>query len=76
MRTEKLNAVSVCSTNDGDEYYEVGKNEVTEIKWSGTNGHMAPLDTVQVYKNGRLYSEHVFTQVLGVYFGITTQTHQ
>ena len=64
----KLHAVEVCSDNDGGEYYEVGKNGITAIKWDWTSGHMAALQTVTVYKNGKLHSEHCFSNVLGVYY--------
>lgn len=68
MRTEKIIALSVSETDEGSEYYRVGDNQVTEIKWSTVNGHMAPLDTVQVYRNGVLHSEHMFANCSGVYF--------
>lgn len=65
---EPLKAVSVCATNDGDEFYEVGKNGVTAVEWGSSNGHMASLATVRVFKDGRPHSEHPFSSVLGVYF--------
>ena len=64
----KLRAVSVDSTDHGDEYHEVGQNGVTAIKWGWTSGHMAALQTIAVYKGEHLYSEHCFSNVLGVYY--------
>ena len=63
-----LKAVHVCTTNNGDEYHEVGQYNVTDVRWSWTNGHMARLLTVQVFKDGRLHSEHPFSNFLGVYY--------
>ena len=69
-RSEKaLEAVHVYNTQDDNgEYYKVGFGDVTEIKWSWSSGHMAELQTVQVFKVGKLFSEHPFSNVLGVYY--------
>lgn len=63
-----LNAVSISETDNGGEYYQVGKNGVTKIGWSTTSGHMAALQTIQVFKGEDLHSEHLFVNVLGVYY--------
>jgi hypothetical protein len=68
MSREPIKAVHVSSNNDGDEYYEVGRNDVTVIEWDGMNGHMATLDTIKVFNSGQLHSEHPFCNVLGVYY--------
>lgn len=68
MRTEKLRAVCVVSLEQEQEYYEVGKFGVTAIEWGEISGHMAPLDTVRVFKGGKLHSEHPFSNCEGVYF--------
>ena len=68
MRTEKLQSVSVFENENQSEYYEVGKNDVTAIEWGEVCGHMAMIDTVRVFKNGAIYSEHPFTSCLGVCF--------
>ena len=65
---KKLRAVFVDSNNDGDEYYEVGKNDVTSIEWGWTNGDNAALQTIVVHKGNRMHSEHCFSNVLGVYY--------
>ncbi len=67
--SKSLIAVHVSETDNGGEYYSVGSNDVTEIKWGETTGHMAMLQTIQVFKRGELHSEHVFSNVLGVYYG-------
>jgi hypothetical protein len=64
MRTEKLIGVHVSPTSN----YLVGFADVTAVEWGEAPGHMAMLDTVRVFVNGQLHSEHTFTQVLGVYF--------
>lgn len=63
-----LKAVHVSSTNDGDEYYEVGRFGVSAIRWGANMGHRPPLTTVRVFKDGALHSEHPFANVLGVYY--------
>lgn len=68
MRTELLKAVCVFDTETEREYYEEGKRDVTSVEWGMVSGHMAGIDTVRVFKNGKLHSEHVFTNCLGVYF--------
>lgn len=68
MRTEKLRAVSVVTIEAGQEYYEIGKLDVTAIEWGEIYGHMALLDTVRVFKGGKLHSEHPFANCEGVYF--------
>lgn len=68
MRTENLRAVFVNATNDGSEYYEVGRDAVSAVEWGQINGHMARLDTVRVFKAGKLHSEHPFSNCLSVYF--------
>lgn len=68
MRTEKLRAVSVGSLEGKQEYYEAGKSGVTAIEWGEVCGYMAPLDTVRVFKGGKLYSEHPFSNCWGVFF--------
>ena len=68
-RSEKaLIAVHVSCNQDGDEYHKVGFGDVTAVKWGLTSGHMAVLQTVQVFKDGKLFSEHPFSNVLGVYY--------
>ncbi|NIA72455.1 hypothetical protein HBA54_28100 [Pelagibius litoralis] len=89
MRQEALKAVHVATTPDGDEYYEVGRGGVTSIEWGGVtsiewggvtsiewggiSGHMAELDTVRVFVNGQLSSEHPFCNCLGVFFAKLTK---
>ena len=68
MRTEKLRAVSVASTDNGDEFYVVGVGGVTAIEWGEVSGNMAFLDTIRVFKDGKLHSEHPFSNCEGVYF--------
>lgn len=68
MRTEKLRALNVSETDNGSEFYEVGRGGVTAIEWGEVCGHMAPLDTVRVFRDGKLHSEHAFSNCLGVYF--------
>lgn len=63
---QPLKAVHVACNNDGDEYYEYGKAGVTDVKWGWTNGSMSALLTVQVFVCGKISSEHVFVNVLGV----------
>ena len=63
-----LYAVSVAETNNGSEYHHVGRNDVTAVLWGEQAGHMAMLPTIQVFKNDKLFSEHPFTSVPGVYF--------
>jgi hypothetical protein len=68
MRTEKLDAVCVKTTETSQEYYRVGFMDVTAVEWGRVLGHMDWLDTVRVFKNGELHSEHLFANVEGVYF--------
>ena len=63
-----LKAVHVSANNDGDEYYGVGYGDVTAIEWGVTNGSLAKIQTIRVFKNGHLHSEHPFPNVLGVFF--------
>lgn len=63
-----VRAVAVAEGEFGSEYYEVGKAGITGITWAETCGHMAPLMVVQVWREGRLNSEHNFANVLGVYY--------
>lgn len=48
--------------------FTVGLDGVTAIEWGSMNGHMAPLPTVRVFKNGQLHSEHPFCNCIGVEF--------
>lgn len=73
MRTEKLRAVCVKTTEEAQEYYEVGLRDTTAIEWGMVSGHMAGLDTVRVFVNGQLHSEHPFSNVEGVYFAPTQE---
>lgn len=68
MRTEKIKCVVIRATDAQDEYYEVGDGVVTSIEWGEIAGHMAMLDTVRVFRDEKLYSEHLFANCLGVYF--------
>lgn len=63
-----LRAVSVAETNNGGEYHEVGHNRVTAITWSERPGEMAMVPTIVVWRDGKMFSEHPFSSVLGVYF--------
>ena len=46
-------------------YFEVGKNEVTEIKEQFRNGEMALIKYYEIYKNGELKEElHQFTNII------------
>ena len=63
-----LKAVHVVSDDSGDEYYEVGKRDVTDVRWGETSGHMFFLKTIIVYRNGKPHSEHIFSNVVGVYY--------
>lgn len=69
-----LKAVHVACNNDGDEFYQIG-TDVTSIEWGETNGHMAPLATIRVFKGGQLHSEHPFCNVLGVYYQREAKTN-
>ena len=66
--TTPINAVHVTATDNGDEYYKVGFGDVTAIEWGVTNGSLAEIQTVRVFKNGHLHSEHPFPNVLSVYY--------
>ncbi|NIA70734.1 hypothetical protein HBA54_19220 [Pelagibius litoralis] len=68
MRTEKLRAVTVSMGETYNEHFEVGLGDVTSIEWGTINGHMAHLDTVRVFVNGKLSSEHPFCNCLSVFF--------
>ncbi len=61
-------AVHVTATDNGDEYYKVGFGDVTGIEWGWTSGSMAAIQTIRVFKNGHLHSEHPFPNVLSVYY--------
>ena len=63
-----LIAVQIFCTDDGDEFYKVGFNDVTAIEWNQTNGSMAAIRTIRVFKNNHLHSEHPFPNVLSVYY--------
>ena len=52
------------------EYYSVGYNGVTEIKWGKTAGPMSWLLTLQVFKGDAMASEHLFWKVSGVYYKV------
>ena len=67
-RDKKLRAVSVSCTNDGDEYWTVGRDDVTAIEWSSMPGQYIDLPTISVFRNGQLASEHPFANILGVYY--------
>lgn len=68
MRTEKLKAVTVTDYQGGSEYYNAGAFGITSIEWGEVSGHMSMIDTVRVFKDGKLHSEHPFTSCVGVYF--------
>ena len=68
MRTEKLKSVCVTDFETGAEVYSIGNNDVTAIEWGEVSGHMSMIDTVRVFKNGVLFSEHPLTSCKGVYF--------
>ena len=63
-----LRMVNVVDREGCEEFYSVGKDNVTAIEWGTQNGHMAAIPTVRVFKDGKLLSEHPFHNVLGVYF--------
>ena len=63
-----INAVSVTETETSDEYYKVGHNDVTAIEWGTTNGSLAEIKTIRVFKKGVPFSEHPFPNVLSVYY--------
>lgn len=63
-----INAVQVFATDESDEYYKVGFSDVTAIEWNVTNGSLAEIQTIRVFKNGHLHSEHPFPNVLSVYY--------
>lgn len=63
-----INAVHVCATDYVNESHKVGDDDVTAIEWGVTNGSMAEIQTVRVFKNGHLHSEHPFPNVLSVYY--------
>lgn len=67
-KNKPLCAVNVSESEDGSEYYAVGRSGITAITWGETCGSMAALLTVQVWKNDALHSEHPFINVLGVYY--------
>lgn len=71
---QPLVALNVSSDNNGEEYYVIGRNGVTAIEWGSTNGHMAALATVRVFKGGVLSSEHPFCNVFGVYYAAPKET--
>lgn len=68
-----IQGVRVTNREDGEEYYEDGKHDVTGIQWGKTNGHMAHIMTVRVYKNRVLHSEHPFVNCLSVYYKPPTE---
>ena len=53
MRNEKLKGVFVGPSDEGDEIYMVGTGATTAVEWGETNGHMASLDTVRVFRDGK-----------------------
>lgn len=60
--TERPNpiAVSVASTEAGEEFYLVGRDGVTAMRWGEINGSMAPIATIQVFKGDKLFAEAPF----------------
>jgi hypothetical protein len=64
----QIRAVHVACNQDGDESYQVGRGGVTSIEWGNTDGHMAHLLTIAVYRNDELHSEHIFSNVLSVIY--------
>ena len=64
-----VKAVTVSENPYSGERYEVGNDGVMEIKWGTTCGHMAHIQTLQVFKGEVMHSEHIFVNVLGVYYG-------
>lgn len=73
LRTEKLRAITVSMGEGYNEHYAVGQGGVTSLRWGETNGHMAKLDTVQVFVDGKLSSEHVYPNCLSVFFDSAEQ---
>jgi hypothetical protein len=54
----------VIGDNSGDIYYEVGRNEITEIKEAYKSGHMANIIYYEIFKKGKhLIDLHEFTEV-------------
>lgn len=68
--TDKLPlvGVSVANTDNGEEYYRVGFDDVTAVEWGTTRGLHCDLPTVRVYRRGKPWSEHPFHNVIGVYY--------
>ncbi len=46
--------------------FAVGFDDVTAITFGSTNGHMAPLQTVKVWKDEHLHGEFIFANCKGV----------
>lgn len=69
-QTKELKALSVWYSNDGEgqEYFEVGKYNVTAIGWGTTSGPYCDLKTVRVFIDGNLSSEFPFANTVGVYY--------
>ena len=61
---KKIKSVWLIISEGLEIYYEVGKNDVTEIREALKNGEMANILYYQVFKNDKLFCDmHNFTEV-------------
>lgn len=66
--TDRTERVIRAARIVNDESYQVGVSGVTEIKWGWTSGSMADLQTIQVFKGEKMFSEHPFINALSVVY--------
>ena len=59
-------AVHVNATNHGGEWYGVGTDGVTAIRWAEYPGDMAMKPSLQIFKGERLFVETPFGNCLSV----------
>ena len=51
-----------------EEWYQVGQNDVSEIRLSERCGSMAMIPYLEVWKNGKLHAEFCQHNIQGVYY--------
>lgn len=61
-------AVHVNATNNGGEWYGVGVDGVTAIKWAEFPGDMAMKPSLQIFKGDVLFAETLFGNCLSVQY--------
>lgn len=68
MKRLPLKGVFVAATYSGSEAHHIGLQDVTDVQWHEECGQMGMVPTIRVYKDDELFSEHPFSNVLGVYY--------